>query len=50
MHTSTEYGQNVINSHRFPLPPVPWPLPPRCSPKFRFLAPPMLCGRETAVL
>jgi len=32
MHTSTAYGQHLIKSHRFPLPPVPWPLPPRCPP------------------
>ena len=32
MHTSTEYGQHLIKSHRFPLPPCALPLPPRCPP------------------
>jgi len=43
MHTSTEYGQNLIKSHRFPLPPCALALAPTLPPpNFRFLTPPMV--------
>jgi len=33
MHTSSEYGQNVIKSHRFPLPPCALALAPTLPPQ-----------------